>query len=136
MINKHENIGVGVYWDDINIPGRKLSGWLNTRVAISSKNCEKYSRSTLGVAQYLRSYWDRRTNECCSVLLCVPVKQWGTYTAMHKYYHSNFSANKQNRDVQTHEQGGFAIHERNIIWNTSPMFQTYKPKDQQLPLLT
>jgi hypothetical protein len=28
----------------------------------------------------------------------------GTYTAMHKYYHNNFSANKQN-----HEQGGSAV---------------------------
>jgi hypothetical protein len=25
---------------------------------------------------------------------------------MHKYYHNNFSANKQNRDAQTLERGG------------------------------
>jgi hypothetical protein len=28
---------------------------------------------------------------------------------MHKYYHNNFSANKQNRDAQTREQGGSAV---------------------------
>jgi hypothetical protein len=29
MINKHENINVGVYWDDVGVPGWKLSGWSN-----------------------------------------------------------------------------------------------------------
>jgi hypothetical protein len=29
MINKHENISVGVYWDDFSVPGWKLSGWSN-----------------------------------------------------------------------------------------------------------
>jgi hypothetical protein len=29
MINKHENISVGVYWDDVGVPGWKLSGWSN-----------------------------------------------------------------------------------------------------------
>jgi hypothetical protein len=28
---------------------------------------------------------------------------------MHKYYHINFSANKQNREAQTREQGGSAV---------------------------
>jgi hypothetical protein len=27
MINKHENISVGVYWDDIGIPGWKSARW-------------------------------------------------------------------------------------------------------------
>jgi hypothetical protein len=27
MINKHENISVGVYCDDVGVPGWKLSGW-------------------------------------------------------------------------------------------------------------
>jgi hypothetical protein len=49
MINKHGNISVGVYWDDVGIPGWMLSGRSNTRAIICSKNCEKYSRSTLGV---------------------------------------------------------------------------------------
>jgi hypothetical protein len=33
---------------------------------------------------------------------------------MHKYYNNNFSANKQNRDVQTREWGGYVVpvHER------------------------
>jgi hypothetical protein len=40
MINVHENISVGVYWDDVGIPGWKLSGQSNTSATISSKNCE------------------------------------------------------------------------------------------------
>jgi hypothetical protein len=75
MINKHENISVGVYWDDVGVPGWKLSGWSNTRSTISSKNCEKYSRSTLGVTRYLRSYWDRRADAGCCVLLRAPAQE-------------------------------------------------------------
>jgi hypothetical protein len=37
MITKHENISVGVYWDVVSVPGRKLSA------------CEKYSRSALDI---------------------------------------------------------------------------------------
>lgn len=29
MINKHKNVCVGVYWNDISVPGLKLSGWVN-----------------------------------------------------------------------------------------------------------
>jgi hypothetical protein len=75
MINKHENISVGVYWNDVGVPGWKLSGWSNTRATISSKNCEKYSRNTLGVARYLRSYWDRRSDAGCCVLLRAPAQE-------------------------------------------------------------
>jgi hypothetical protein len=32
---------------------------------------------------------------------------------MHKYYHNNVSANKQNRDAQTRERGGSA--ELNLV---------------------
>ena len=28
MINEHENIIIGVYWDDVGISGWKLWGWL------------------------------------------------------------------------------------------------------------
>jgi hypothetical protein len=49
MINKHEAIRVGVYWDDVGVPGWKMSGWLNTGATISYKICDKYNRSTLGV---------------------------------------------------------------------------------------
>jgi hypothetical protein len=41
----------------------------------SSKNCEKYSRSTLGLARYLRSYWDRRADAGCCVLLRAPAQK-------------------------------------------------------------
>jgi len=37
MINKHENIRVSAYWEDIGIPGWKLPGWLN--------NCREEGRS-------------------------------------------------------------------------------------------
>ena len=30
MINKHKNICIGVYWNNISFPGFKLSGWANT----------------------------------------------------------------------------------------------------------
>jgi hypothetical protein len=75
MINKLEYISVGVYWDDVGIPGWKLSGWSNTRATISFKNCENYSRSTLNVARYLRSYWDRRADAGCFVLLRAPAQE-------------------------------------------------------------
>jgi hypothetical protein len=26
MINKHENISVGVYWDDVGVPGDRTQG--------------------------------------------------------------------------------------------------------------
>jgi hypothetical protein len=45
MINKHENISVGVYW------GRswlKVVWVIEHKGTISSKNCEKYSRRTVG----------------------------------------------------------------------------------------
>jgi hypothetical protein len=29
MINKHENISVGVYCEDVGVPGWQLSGWSN-----------------------------------------------------------------------------------------------------------
>jgi hypothetical protein len=52
-------------------------------------------------------------------LLCVTpcactratVKERGTYTMMHKYYHKNCSMNKQNCDVQTCEWRGSAVYE-------------------------
>jgi hypothetical protein len=75
MINKHENISICVYLDDISIAGWKLSGWLNTRAKISPKICEKYSLSTLGVAWYLRSYWDRWADAGCCVSLRVPAQE-------------------------------------------------------------
>jgi hypothetical protein len=71
MINKDENISVGVYWDDIGIPGWKLPGWLKRRATVSSKNC----KSTLRVAQYLCSYQDMWTDIGCCVLLCMPVQK-------------------------------------------------------------
>jgi hypothetical protein len=40
MINKHENISVGVYWDDVGVPGWKLSGWSNTRATIVLKTAK------------------------------------------------------------------------------------------------
>jgi hypothetical protein len=47
------------------------------------------------------------------MLLQAPAQDQGSYAMMYKYYHNNFSANKQNRDVQTHEQGGFAaVHSK------------------------
>jgi hypothetical protein len=33
----------------------------------------------------------------------VTAKRYGTYTMMHKYYHSNSSADKKNHDAWTHE---------------------------------
>jgi hypothetical protein len=94
MFHKHENVSVCVYWDDVGVPGWKLSGWWNTRATVSSKNCEKYSRITLGVARYLHSYWDRRADAGCCVTPCAgtraTAKEWGTYAAMYNYYHSNF----------------------------------------------
>jgi hypothetical protein len=52
----------------------------------------------------------------CGLLCVTPcacaratAEKLGTYSAMYKYYHNNFSANKQNRDVQTREQGGSSV---------------------------
>jgi hypothetical protein len=75
MVNKHEQSSVGVCLDDVRVPGWKLSGWVNTRATISYNNREKYSRSTLGVAIYLRSYWDRRADAGCCVLLRAPAQE-------------------------------------------------------------
>jgi hypothetical protein len=52
--------------------GCKLSWWSNTRAAVSS---EKYSRRTLGVARYLLSYWYRRADAGCCVLLRAPAQE-------------------------------------------------------------
>jgi hypothetical protein len=91
------------------VPGWKLSGWSNTRATFSSKNYENYSRSTVGVARYLRSYWDRRADAgCCCACARATAKERGTYAALHKYYHNNFSTDKQNCDVQTREREGSA----------------------------
>jgi hypothetical protein len=45
-------------------------------------------------------------------------KERGTYAALHKYYYNNYSANKQNRDMQTHERGRSAAAERMTFLNT------------------
>jgi hypothetical protein len=74
MINSHWKVEVGVYWDDVGVPAWKLSGWSKTRLTISSKNCEKCSLSTLGVARYVRGYWDRRADAGCCVLLSAPAQ--------------------------------------------------------------
>jgi hypothetical protein len=51
---------------------------------------------------FLRSTGSQlRPNPC--VCASVTAKERETYAAMHKYYNNNFSANKQNRDVQTRE---------------------------------
>jgi hypothetical protein len=42
------------------------------------------------------------------------MKEQGTNTMMHRYYH-NFSANKQNHDAQTQEQGGSAENETHML---------------------
>jgi hypothetical protein len=43
-------------------------------------------------------------------------KERGTCAAMHKYYHNNFSANKQNRDAQIcKREGSAAEHKINQI---------------------
>jgi hypothetical protein len=48
---------------------------------------------------------------CITMCACarVTTKEKGTYTVMHKFYHNNFSANKQNHDAQTCEQRGSAL---------------------------
>jgi hypothetical protein len=69
MINKHENISVGVSWNDFSIPDWKLSGKSNTSATVGSKICDKYIGRTLGVAQYIHSYWDRRAAVCYWVRL-------------------------------------------------------------------
>jgi hypothetical protein len=51
----------------------------------TSKNCENYSWMTLGVARYVRSYWDRRANAGCRVWHLTIAKERGTYAALHKY---------------------------------------------------
>jgi hypothetical protein len=73
-----------------------LSGWSNTRAKIRFKNCENYSRSTLGVAQYLRNYWHRRSDVGCYILLRAPAQQRGTQASVH-IFTVIFSAIKQNR---------------------------------------
>jgi hypothetical protein len=40
MINKHEDISVGVSWDEVDVPGCRLSGCSNERATMSSKNCK------------------------------------------------------------------------------------------------
>lgn len=100
MINEHENLNVGVYWDDIIILGWKLSEWLNARVIFISK---KYSWNSLSMTQYLCCCWDRLEDAGCYFLLYAPVEEQGAYTAIYKYCHSNFYVKKQNCDAQTHE---------------------------------
>jgi hypothetical protein len=98
MINTHEKLVLVFIGMTSAFLAESCQGDRTQGQQFSSKNCEKYSRSALGVARYLRSYWDRRADVCC-VLLRAPAQERGTYAAIHKYYHSNFSANKQNRDA-------------------------------------
>jgi hypothetical protein len=95
MINKAENISVGVYWDDDGIPGWKLSGWLNTTAKIGSKNCEKYAECGT-VSVQLSVPIDRHGLLSVAVCACAraTAEVLGTYTKLPKYYHSNFSVYK------------------------------------------
>jgi hypothetical protein len=40
MINKHENISVGVYWDDVGVPDWNLSGWSNDIECMAERKTE------------------------------------------------------------------------------------------------
>jgi hypothetical protein len=57
---------------------------------------------------------------CCCVLLraCAreTAKERGTYAAMQKYYHSNFSGNKKTRDEQTKERGRSAVETLDTLY--------------------
>jgi hypothetical protein len=109
-IIKHENISVRVYWDDVCIPGWKLSGWSNTR----QQSVLKTAKNTVEVHLMWRNiYIAIGTSGLLCITPCayarVTAKVQGTYAAMHKYYHNNFPVNKQNCDVQTQEWGGSAV---------------------------
>jgi hypothetical protein len=127
FLNKHEHISVGFYWNDVGVPGWKLSGWSNTRATVSPKNCKKYNRSTLAVARCLHSCWDRRVDAGCCVLRRAPAqerlrKSEGPTPRCTYIITVMFFANKQNRDAQTHERGGSVVF-GNIVtqrnpWNT------------------
>jgi hypothetical protein len=122
-INKHENIG-GLYWDDVGLPGKKKKNVkvIENESIISSKKCENYSRSTLGVAVWHDIYADDETSGLMGLLCINPsacakaiAKERGPYAALHKYYYqSNFSANMQNRDVQTCEGEGSVVFENKV----------------------
>lgn len=53
-----------------------VTGWSNTSATMSSRNCEKYSWSTLSVARYLRSHSHRRADAGCCVLNPAPAQEW------------------------------------------------------------
>jgi hypothetical protein len=87
-----------------------LSGWSSTRTTIGSKNCEKYSLSTLGVARYLRSYCDRWADADCCVLLRAPAQERPRKSEGPTNITTiNFSTNKLNRDAQTRDRGGSPV---------------------------
>jgi hypothetical protein len=62
---------------------------------------QKFGRSTLGVARYLHSCWDRPADNACNSmrLRMSDAERGGTYAAKHKCYRSSFSAHKQNRGL-------------------------------------
>jgi hypothetical protein len=40
MTNKHENMNVSVYWDDVSVPGWKLSGLSNDTECVAETETE------------------------------------------------------------------------------------------------
>jgi hypothetical protein len=91
MINKHENISVGV----IGMTSAFLAESCRGDRTQGQHSVLKFA--TLGVSRYLHSYYDRRADASCCVLRA-PAQERGTYAAMHRYYHNNFSAKKQTRE--------------------------------------
>jgi hypothetical protein len=74
MVNKHENINVGVYWDGVCFPGSKLSGWSNTSTTVSSGS----AKSTVEVHSvcddmYVATGRGGQMAGCC-VLSCAPAQ--------------------------------------------------------------
>lgn len=97
MINKHENICVGVWWDDVSIPSWKLSGWYNTRAIISSKIC----KGTVKVhSVYHDIYVATNRGGQRQAVVCYSMRLHKSEGPMLQY--DNLSVNTQNCDEQTH----------------------------------
>lgn len=95
MINEHESIIIGVYWDDVGIYGWKLWGWLGSTEFITSsygllssvklivmptfaiKNCKEYSKGSYTFLEwYLRSSQDGWADMGCCLLLHIGAWEW------------------------------------------------------------
>lgn len=75
MINKHVNISVGVYWDDVDIPGWNLLGLLTQKATNSSKNFKMFKVHSVSHNIYIGNETGGADVGCCA-LVCVLAQEW------------------------------------------------------------